>query len=616
LIKEEVMVRNTKRGIIFLLLFLIPLMIYPQTQEALRILKENNVGVVSLVVFGENKEELLKGAGFAVKQNELIITSYDLVSEAYEVKGKNYKGKNVKVEGIVAFDKDLNIALLKIKSKVAALPLGDSDKLEMGKRVFALGSTDPKEISISEGTILNFIEVEPQKRLVKPSLSLQEGFSGGPLLDLEGQVLGMNVELVKGLQIVIPINKIKPLIKSGRVTNFKNWKHEDYLSSLEGAFLAGRVLSLLDEPSKARIYLEDVVKADPDNVEAHAHLASAYTKLRYYDSAASSFQKVIQLDEDRASAHFGLGQLYIRMRKPKEAVAPLKRALELDPSNIEGFFQLGNVYEGEREFGKAVEMYKSYLSLKPETMWAGYLRLGVCSFEQGQYDEAISAFKEALKEKPEDVKINYNLAESYQRTGQIDEAAKVYAALAQIDPEGEKNYYGKMVRMYDSAGMFDKAIEAAQKLVDIDPNSEMNLYNLGIMFQKSKRYNESIEIFNKVLAIKPDYDLAYANIGLNYFNLKKYKNAVEAFEKYVEINPDNPDIWHNIGIGYMQLKKFNSALKPLQKSVELRPDYGTALYNLGITYLNLKDNYSARQVYIQLMNVDSSLAQKLKKYLR
>lgn len=443
------MVKEARRGVIFLLLFFIPFLIYPQTQEAQKVLEENNIGVVSLMAYGENKEELAKGAGFAVKQNELIVTSYNLVSEAYEVKGNNYKGKKVKVEGIVFFDKDLNIALLKIKSKVPALQLGDSDKLEMGKRVFALGSTVPKEISVSEGTLISFIEIEPHKRLVKPSLALQEGFGGGPLLDLEGQVLGMNVELVKGLYITIPVNRIKPLIRSGKVTNFKNWKHEKYLSTLEGAFLAGRVLSLLDEPSKARIYLEDVVKADPNNIEAHAHLASVYTKLRYYDSAASSFKKVIQLDESRASAHYGLGQLYIRMRKPKEAVAPLKRALELDPSNAEGYFQLGNVYEEEREFAEATEMYKSYLDSKPETMWAGYLRLGICNFELGQYDKAISAFKEALKEKPEDVKINYNLAESYQRAGMIDDAARVYLTLTQIDPEGAQNYYGKMVRMYD-----------------------------------------------------------------------------------------------------------------------------------------------------------------------
>jgi Tfp pilus assembly protein PilF len=50
--------------------------------------------------------------------------------------------------------------------------------------------------------------------------------------------------------------------------------------------------------------------------------------------------------------------------------------------------------------------------------------------------------------------------------------------------------------------------------------------------------------------------------------------------------------------------------------VELRPDYGVALFNLAVVYLNLKDNYSARDVYRTLVNIDPALAEKLKKYLR
>ena len=66
----------------------------------------------------------------------------------------------------------------------------------------------------------------------------------------------------------------------------------------------------------------------------------------------------------------------------------------------------------------------------------------------------------------------------------------------------------------------------------------------------------------------------------------------------------------------MQLKDFESALDPLKKCVELRPDYGVALFNLAVVYLNLKDNYSAREVYRTLVNVDPDLAERLKKYLR
>jgi len=590
--------------------------LFSQTEEASRILEQNNRGVVALVAYGENKEEIAKGAGFSVKDNELLITCYKLVSNAYSVKGKNFKGKKVKVEGIIAVDKDMNIALLKIKSKVPALSLGNSDELEMGKRAFALGSNETQEITVSEGAVLNFIKLTPHQRLVKASILIQEGFSGGPLLDLNGQVLGINVDLGKGLQFTIPINRIKSLIKRGNAINFKNWVHEDYLSTMEGAFLAGRLFALIDEPGKARIYLENVIKVSPENIEAHTHLASVYAKQRNYESAVNSYKKVIQLDSKRDDAHYGLGIVYLKMHRYGDAVSPLEKAIELNPGNTEAYYQLGSVYEELKEFAKAAEMYESYLSLKPETNWAGYLRLGLCRLELGQFEDAISAFQEVLKEKPDDVKTNYNLAEAYHRAGQFDKAAETYIQLTQVNPDGATTYYGKMVKMYDETGMFEKAIEAAKKIIEFNPNSELAVFNLGIMYFKMKKYHEAIDTFNQALSIRPDFDSAYYNIGLNYFRLKKFKEAVEAFKKFVEITPDNADAWYNIGVGYMQLKKFESALEPLRKSIELRPNYGLAHYNLAITYLNLKDNFSAKEAYKSLTTIDPGLAQKLKKYIK
>jgi len=588
--KEEIMEMRRKRIIIFSILFLFPLLIYAQTEEGSGILEQNKKGVVSLVAYGENKEEIARGTGFPLRENMLLATSYHLVSNAHSVQGRNFKGKKIRVEGIIAVDKAMNIVVLKIKGKVPALSIGNSDELEMGKRIFALGCNESQEVTVSEGTILELIEITPHQRLFNPSLTLQEDFSGGPLLDINGQVLGLNAVLGRGLQFIIPINKIKPLIKMGQVIPFENWSREDYLSSFEGAYLAAKFFSLVDEPGKALKYLEKVAKERPEDIEIHMNLASNYEKLRYYDSAVSSFKKVIQLDEKRSEAHFRLGIIYVKMRRLEDAVPPLEKAVELSPDNIEAYYQLGTAYEELRDFAKAAAMYRSYLNLKPETMWTGYLRLGLCYLEIGQFEDAISALKEAAKEKPDDVKINYNLAEAYQKAG--------------------------MFRMYDQAGMSDKAIEAAKKVVALNPDSEIAIYNLGIMYSKAGKYQESIETFNQTLKARPNYDLAHFNIGLNYFKMKKYKEAVESFKKFVEITPDNADAWHNIAVGYMQLKKFDLALEPLRKSTELRPDYGAAYYNLAICYLNLKDNYSAREVYNKLRSIDSDLAQKLKKHIQ
>lgn len=605
-----------KRMIILFLLLFFPLLVYTQTEEASRILEENKKGVISLNAYGENKEEIARGTGFSIKENMLLVTTYHLISNAHSVQGSNFKRKKIKVEGIIAVDKTLNIAVLKIKGKAPALFLGNSDELEMGKRIFALGCNESQEITVSEGTILELIEITPHQRLFNPSLSVQENFSGGPVLDTNGQVLGLNAVLGRGIQFIIPINKIKPLIKMGKVIPFKSWSREDYLSSFEGAYLAGKFLSLVDEPGKALKYLEKVAKERPEDIEIHMDLASNYEKLRHYESALSSFKKAIQLDEKRSEAHFGLGMIYVKMRRLEDAVPPLEKAVKLSPCNLEAYYQLGNAYEELRDFAQATEMYRGYLNLKPKTLWTGYLRLGLCYLELGQFEDAISALKEAAKEKPDDVKTHYNLADAYQKAGHYDKAQETYEYLTKIDPESATSYYGKVFRMYDQAGMSDKAIEAAKKVVELNPDSEIAIYNLGIMYSKAEKYQESIETFNLALKVRPDYDLAYFNIGLNYFKLKKYKEAVEGFKKFVEINPDNADAWHNIGVGYMQLKKFDLALEPLRKCIELRPDYGTAYYNLAICYLNLKDSYSAGEVYQKLRSIDSALAQKLKKYIQ
>ena len=593
----------------------LPLLLFSQTDEALRILGENNQGVVSLTAYSKDKIELGRGSGFAVIEKDLLITCYHLVSSAYEVKGKNYKGKKVTVEGIVAVDKPLDLAVLKIKGKVTPLLIGNSDTLGMGNRIFALGGNISDEITVSEGTLLNFVEYTPNKRMLKASLTVREGFSGGPLLNIEGQVVGVNVDLGKGLQFSIPINKAKPLIKKRKPVKFKNWNHEDYLETLEGAFLAGSLFAVLDEPGKAVGYLNKVIKLSPDNIEAYKHLATANTKLRNYELAINSFKKIIQLDPNDSSAYFGLGLVYQKLNRHPDALPYLEKALELDPDNTEGYYQLGTAYESNREFEKAIKAYKNYLALKPDSKWTGYIRLGTCYTELGMLEEAISSYQEALKEKPQDIKTNYSLAEVYQKARNFEKAEEMFKRLMEINPEGKKTYYGKIIKMYDTAGMFEKAVEPAEKIVELSPESEMAVYNLGIIYSKVERYEDAIKAFNQAISIKPDFDWAYYNIGLQYFKLKKFLKAVDAFKKFVEITPANADAWYNIGVGYMQSKKFEEALKPLRKSIELRPNYGLAYYNLGICYLNLKDSYSARDVYKTLINIDPGLAQKLKKYL-
>jgi tetratricopeptide (TPR) repeat protein len=614
--KEEKMRIEKQKGIILLLfcLFSVPLL-FSQTEEASKVLAQNNAGVLSLIIYGDKKEEIGKGTGFAVSE-EIIATTYHLISQASEVEGINFKKKKMKVEGIVAVDKNLDLALLKIKGKAQALSLGNSDALEMGKRVFAIGTNEASEIVILEGTIQKFFELSPTQRFVDSSIKIPEVSSGGPLLDANGQVLGINIALEKRLKFIIPINILKSLKRAVKAIEFKNWQREDYLSTFEGAYFVGRASAKLDDTSTAQKYLEKVATLNPTLIEVHSLLASVYSSQRDYRSAAGAYQKVIELDPKRADAHLSLGLIDFKMQRYKEAIASMEKAIELNPDNNQAYNSIASAYEELKDFAKASEAYEKYLNLKPENPWTAYFHLGLCRVELGQFENAIAAFQQALKGQPEDAQINYNLSQVYQKADQYEKAEEVYKFLAELKPQDAIQYYRMIVYMYDSAKLYDKAIEAAKKVVELDPKSVEAAYNLGVMYVKLDKYDEAIKAFQQSLSIRPDYDLSYYQIGFCYSKMKRYKDSIAIFKKFVEISPDNADGWFNIGIGYMLLKDFKSALEPLRKCVELRPDYGVAQYNLAIAYLNLRDNYSAREVYKALVNIDPNLAQKLKKLLR
>jgi tetratricopeptide (TPR) repeat protein len=602
--------------ILFVLIFFPSFFLFSQAEQTQQILEKNQEGVVYLKAIGDKKETIAEGSGFFVEKG-VMATSYQLISQAKSVEGRDFNGKKVKIEGILAVDKNLNIALLETKGKALLLSLGNSDELALGKTVYAIGADESGEIRASQGTVRNILEVEPTKRFAESSLSVPQSFNGAPLVDVDGKVLGMIIIPETRLKFILPSNLIKTVQKKNLV-KFKDYKHEDYLTTLEGAFLAGKVASLLDETGRAQNYLEKVVELSPMNIEAISLLASVYNRQRNYEKAASTYKKVIELNNNMDNAYYQLGIVYLRLGKYREAIAPLQRAVELNPDYKDSYFYIGNAYKELKELTKAAAAYENYLNLKPENPWEGYYRLGLCRIELKQFEEAIAALSEAAKMNPQDIKTNYYLAQAYEKANQYEKAEEIYKLLAQLSPEEADKYYKTILFMYDKAGIHDKAIEAAKHIIELKPDSTGDIYNLGLMYQKQKKYDEAIKTFNKVLVINPSDEYSYSNIGYIYYLQEKYNSSITAFKKFVELAPDNADGWFYIGICNMQLKKYDSALEPLKKTIELQPEYGNgnAIYNLAICYLNLHDNYSAKQMYNKLTAINPELAQKLSKYIR
>jgi tetratricopeptide (TPR) repeat protein len=585
-----------------------------QTEETNAILGQAGASVLALVSYGADKAEILKGSAFALGE-DVVVTVYHVVSLAADVEGLNIKGKKVKFEGLLGFDKSHDIALLKLKGKLTALPVGSADNLTAGAKLFALGSNESGQVVIAEGTFRKTVDMGAAGKILEITMPCPDQFHGGPLVDVNGQLIGMLFVGDRGLKFGLPVAAIANVAKTPKVAEFKSQTPSSYFETVEGNNFAGLAAMALDQQMTARLHLEKSVKLNPSDLTSQTLLARIYSNQRDYAEAAAAYRKMIELDPQRADAFAGLGAILLKQTQYKDAADALEKAVALGYPGKEVQMDLGSAYEAIPDFAKAAAAYEKYIGLGAPDAWTAQLRLGFCKTKLGEYDAAIAALLEAQKAQPKDLKIRDTLATAYVEAKRLEDAEAVYSAMAQLSPSEAMSYYRRTFQMYDQAGRFDKAVEPLKKIIELDPKNEANTYWLGMTDFKAKDYDNAVAAFKQSLAIKPDFSQAWGQVGASYLNAKKYREAAEAYKKYAELQPDDASGWLNIGVAYNQAKDYEAALEPLKKCVALKPDDPYALVNLAIVYINLKDNYSARDVYNKLLTLDPSLAEKIKKYI-
>jgi serine protease Do len=160
------------------------------------------------------------GSGFILEKDGYIVTNNHVIEGADEIQVKLNDGKEYRAE-IIGADASTDLALIKIKADQAlpALPLGDSDKMEIGQWVLAIGSPFGLEHTVTAGIISakgRVIGAGPYDDFIQTDASINPGNSGGPLLNMNGEVIGINTAIVNGgdgIGFAIPINIAKAVFE-------------------------------------------------------------------------------------------------------------------------------------------------------------------------------------------------------------------------------------------------------------------------------------------------------------------------------------------------------------------------------------------------------------------
>ncbi len=174
-------------------------------------------------------EDLKLGTGIIISENGYIITNWHLAGNKYSSCYVTMEDGTVYNGNTIWADSDLDLAIVKISANnLKYLQLGDSDNIKIGETVYAIGNPIGIEFqrTVTKGIISGLnrtIKIEEEKNssymegLIQTDASINQGNSGGPLINTKGEVIGINsvkIETAEGIGFAVPINIIKPVVES------------------------------------------------------------------------------------------------------------------------------------------------------------------------------------------------------------------------------------------------------------------------------------------------------------------------------------------------------------------------------------------------------------------
>lgn len=457
---------------IFLLTGIVP---HVQAQDLLpELVRRIKPSAVAIETFDARGEKLSRGSGFFIDVDR-VVTNRHVIENAYRAEVHSYNGSVFPVRGVIAVDAEGDLALLKVDApanQVRPLLL-DRTSPQEGESVVVIGNPFGLEGSVTNGIVSAVRDIPTFGRIIQITAPISPGSSGSPVVNMQGQVIGVATLQITGGQSVnfaIPSERISQL-QGGSLLSLSDLVAASGRNKRAKAvqfFRDGLSFLSKDDCEKALPYFEKAVESDGNYAEAWAqtgfcreklghhseaieaskkavtlrpsaesyfNLGLANYYLKQYREASDNYRQSIRLDPyNAADAHYALGLVYRDWGRPDDEIQAYKQAIRLRPDYTSAYERLGARYVKSRKFVEAIEIYKQLTALKPGD-WAAPNSMGEAYVELNHFPEAVESFRQAIRLKPDFGKAYYNLGKCFLTMGNRDAAVEQYNILQNLDQD-------------------------------------------------------------------------------------------------------------------------------------------------------------------------------------
>jgi tetratricopeptide (TPR) repeat protein len=307
------------------------------------------------------------------------------------------------------------------------------------------------------------------------------------------------------------------------------------------SFQAGLHSLALHNYDTARVQFQEVLKNEPNAVDAYFYIGESYRAQGEYRTARDNYQEAINRDAHFAPAFLGRAQANLGLNPSADVSSDLDEAVNLDPKFVAAYIERGK-YLAERNPSAAESDLRTALEISPDSALA-YLYLADAQLAAGENDAAL---------------------QSAQKANQIDMTlVPAYLALA---------------RAYMATGHSNEAISTLKTYIIYAPDDTDAFVTLGTAYNAVGDYQAAVDILNKAVDANARYGEAHFQRGFAYLNLNKANLAEADFKYAAAYDPTDFDSFLGLARAYdMEGKPGDAYIEAEQNAVPLaKTDYTKA----------------------------------------
>ncbi len=240
-----------------------------------------------------------------------------------------------------------------------------------------------------------------------------------------------------------------------------------------------------------------------------------------------------------------------------------------------GFF----TWRQTAQYHNLFALYTATLQKNPDC-WMAHYNLGIVLGEQGEGDQAIDHYRQAVALRPDYAEAHYNLGRLLVEHGQLNDAIAHYERAAAINPADAEAQNNLGVTLF-GIGRTDDAIAHYKKALEIRPDYAEASCNLANALIAKDDFDGAIARYKACLAAIPDQEEAQYNLASALLREGRTDEAIVEYQKVLQIHPESADAHANLGIAWLTEGRVRDAMAEYTKALQISPENLAALSNLA-----------------------------------